>query len=78
LLVISLNKIRSPITINLMREFNDSNFAGLVGYGDHVVRFRDSVYIGESMKLHLEKSIVFSNYFVNPKTSFISLLLKHR
>jgi Protein of unknown function (DUF2877) len=66
LLVISLNKIRSPITINLMRQFNDSNFAGLVDYGDHVVRFRHSVYVGESMKLHLEKSIVFSNCFVNP------------
>ncbi len=66
LLVISLNKIRSPITINLMRQSNDSNFAGLVDYGDHVVRFQDLVYVGESMKLHPEKSIVFSNCFVRP------------
>jgi Protein of unknown function (DUF2877) len=66
LLVISLNNIRSPITVNLMRQSNNSNFAGLVDYGDHVVRFRDSVYVGECMKLHLEKSIVFSNCFVSP------------
>jgi Protein of unknown function (DUF2877) len=66
LLVISLNKIRSPITINLMRQASNFKFAGLVDYGDHVVRFGDSVYVGESMNLHLEKSIVFSNYFVCP------------
>lgn len=66
LLVISLNKIRSPITINLKPQISNSNFVGLVDYGDHVVRFRDSVSIGERMKLHPAKSIVFKNFFVKP------------
>ena len=33
LLVISLNKIQSPITINLTPQSSNSNFAGLVDYG---------------------------------------------
>jgi uncharacterized protein DUF2877 len=66
LLVISLNNIRSPITINLMPQYSNSNFAGRVDYGDHVVRFRYSVFVGESLELHPEKGIVFSNCFVKP------------
>jgi hypothetical protein len=66
LLVISLNKIRSPITINLKPQISNSDFVGLVDYGDHVVRFRDSVSIGERMKLHPAKSIFFKNFFVKP------------
>jgi Protein of unknown function (DUF2877) len=66
LLVISLNEIHSPITINLKPQFSNSNFAGLVDYGYDVFRFRDSVSVGERMKFHTAKSIVFKNCFVRP------------
>ncbi len=66
LLVISLNKVQSPITINLTPQSSNSNFAGLVDYGCDVIRFRDWVSIGERIKLHTAKSIVFKNFFVRP------------
>ena len=67
LLVISLNKIQSPITINLKPKFRDCNFTGLVDYGYDVFRFQDSVYIGERVKFHTAKSVVFKNCLAKPK-----------
>lgn len=66
LLVISLNKIQSPITINLSPQSSNSNFAGLVNYGYDVIDSRNSVSVGERMKFHTEKCIVFKNSFVRP------------
>jgi Protein of unknown function (DUF2877) len=66
LMVISLNKIRSPITINLKPQFRNSNFAGLVDYGFDVSRTRDCVLIGEGILLYTAKSTVFKNSFVKP------------
>jgi uncharacterized protein DUF2877 len=66
LLVISLNKTQSPITINLTPHFSYTDFAGLVEYGYDVNRFRDRVSIGERMILHTAKSNVFKNCFVRP------------
>ena len=66
LLVISLNKTQSPITINLTPQCSYTDFAGLVEYGYDVNRFRDRVSIGERMILHTAKSNVFKNCFVRP------------
>jgi Protein of unknown function (DUF2877) len=66
LLVISLNKIQSPITINLSPQSSNSNFAGLVNYGYDVIDSRNSISVGERMKFHTEKSIVYKNCFVRP------------
>ena len=72
LLVVSLNKIQSPITINLKAQIGNSNFAGLVDYGKDVIRFRDVVSIGERVILNTEKSIVFKNCFVRPTHAGLS------
>jgi hypothetical protein len=66
LLVISLNKTQSPITINLTPQCSNTDFAGLVEYGYDVNKSRDSVSIGEKMILHTAKSKVFKNCFVRP------------
>lgn len=66
LLVISLNKTQSPITINLTPQCSYTDFAGLVEYGYDVNGFRDRVSIGERMILHTAKSNVFKNCFVRP------------
>ncbi len=66
LLVISLNKVRSPITLNLKPQFRNSNFAGLVDYGFDVSRTRDCVLIGEGILLYTAKSTAFKNSFVKP------------
>ena len=66
LLVISLNKTQSPITINLTPQCSNTDFAGLVEYGYDVNKFRDRVSIGEKMILHTAKSKVFKNCFVRP------------
>ena len=69
LLVISLNKIHSAITVNLKPQFSNSNFAGLIDYGDDVVKFLNSVSIGERMELLTAKSIIFKNCFVGPTSA---------
>lgn len=66
LLVISLNRTQSPITINLTPQCSNTDFAGLVEYGYDVNKFRDRVSIGEKMILHTAKSKVFKNCFVRP------------
>ena len=66
LLVISLNKIQSPIAINLSPQSSNSNFAGFVNYGYDVIGSKNSVSVGERMKFHRGESIVFKNYFVRP------------
>ena len=66
LLVISLNKIQSPITLNLKPQFSTSSFSGLVDYGYDVFRYHDSLSIGDRMELYIAKSIVFKNCFVRP------------
>jgi hypothetical protein len=66
LLVISLNRIQSPITINLKPQLNTHSFAGLVDYGYSVFRYQDSLYIGDRMELHIANSNVFRNCLVNP------------
>ena len=72
LLVVSLNKIQSPITINLKAQIGNSNFAGLVDYGNDVISLRNVVSIGERMILNMEKSIVFKNCFVRPTYAGLS------
>ena len=72
LLVVSLNKIQSPITINLKAQIGSSNFAGLVDYGNDVIRLRNIVSIGERMILTTEKCIVFKNCFVRPTYAGLS------
>jgi hypothetical protein len=66
LLVISLNKTQSPITINLTPQCSNTDFAGLVEYGYDVNKFRARVSIGEKMILYTAKSKVFKNCFVRP------------
>ena len=65
LLVISLNKVKSPITINLKPQFRNSNFAGLVDYGFDVSRTQD-VSLGEEDIIVYRRNTVFKNSFVKP------------
>ena len=68
LLVVTLGKIRSPITLNLFPAHNiTSGFKGLASYGSKLRKQdNETLLIGKPLRIDLNKSRIFQNNFEKP------------
>ena len=68
LLVVTLGKIRSPITLNLFPAHDiTSGFKGLVSYGSKLRKQdNETLLIGKPLRIDLNKSRIFQNNFEKP------------
>jgi hypothetical protein len=66
LLVMSLNKISSPITINVKPQTVNANFTGIADYGCEVNKLHNRIAVGTGLLLQTGRPRLFRNRFIKP------------
>ena len=73
LLVVTLGKIRSPISMNVFPAYNiTSGFKGLVSYGSKLRKQdNETLLIGKPLLIDLKKSGIYNNNFEKPRYEYV-------
>jgi hypothetical protein len=80
LLVVTLGKIRSPISMNLFPAYDLTNgFKGLVSYGSKLRKQdNETLLIGKPLLIDLKKSRIYHNNFEKPCYKYLKRFVKVR